>query len=67
MTGYPIPEVTFGYQEAGKPWQVIFRTRDGKDYCRETRPASESGESIKTWAQAQAFKHELAGARIERW
>lgn len=61
------PCVHFGYMEEDKPWQVIFKTHDHEDYCRETRPVAETLEDIKLWALNMCDKHNLASARIERW
>jgi hypothetical protein len=48
-------------------WQVIFKTREGLDYCRETVDGEKTLDAVKVWAEAQARVHGLGGAVIERW
>ena len=59
--------LTLGHVEAGRPWQVIFRTIEGLDYCRETRPAHLSIVHVMEWARRQLVAHNLGSARVERW
>jgi hypothetical protein len=59
----------YAYDNPSYNWQVIFRTHDGLDYCRETRPGSWSKDVIRTWAHAEIATHcdNVATAEIQRW
>lgn len=48
-------------------WQVIFKTWEFKDYCRETVDADTSLEDVVLWAIDQCHKHDLGGAEIQRF
>jgi hypothetical protein len=48
-------------------WQVIFKTIDDLDYCRESITGAWSRDKIREWVRNQCEKHGLAGAIIERW
>jgi hypothetical protein len=54
-------------QERGAQWQIVFRTHEGKDYCRETLPAVRTEADVREWAAAMCALHDLAGAIVERW
>lgn len=48
-------------------WQVIFKTKDDLDYCRETKPGSWSREKIKKWTEIAVNEYGLGGAVIQKW
>jgi hypothetical protein len=54
-------------QETGKQWQIVFKTIDGLDYCREQQPAFCTYEEVADWAENECLHHGLGGAVIERW
>ena len=59
--------ITTGYQQADRPWQVIFKTFDRCNYCRGTLPAERTEADVRRWALDQCGVHGLAYAVIERW
>lgn len=48
----------------GGNWQVIFEL-NGKDYCRETKPADMDIKHVISWADQQIELHGLSSAIIE--
>lgn len=49
-------------------WQVIFKTKAGLDYCRETKPSRWTRADIKRWAEMMCEQNKsLGGAVIQRW
>ena len=49
-------------------WQVIFKTAEGQDYCRETRASKFTQEEVLHWAETQIRYHEhVTGAEIQKF
>ena len=49
-------------------WQVIFKTTEGLDYCRETICAAHTLDEVSKWADARChYNNDLGGAHIEKW
>jgi len=59
--------ITIGYTEATRNWQIIFKTKEGTDYCRETRPSHLRETEVIEWTKRMLVAHDLGSARIERW
>ena len=65
--GITTANIKTGHQEAGRPWQIIFKTLDGRDYGRGTLPAERTEDEVHRWTMTQCAIHGLACAVIERW
>lgn len=48
-------------------WQVIFKTKENLDYCRETVCAKHTLDEVKKWAEIQCEAYDLGGAHLEKW
>lgn len=60
--------ITDGYGKLRQgSWQVIYKTKDGLDYCRETHNGVWSKKMIEEWVRHECIRHKLPGAVIERW
>ncbi len=67
-------EITFkteGRNYAGWPdarWQIVFKTKAGLDYCRESKSLKFWDRSmVEAFAKDQCAIHGLGGAVIEIW
>lgn len=57
----------FGLRDTSAKWQVVFKTAEGLDYCRETLPATMTYAQVYEWTAQQCHAHKLAGAQINRF
>ena len=59
--------ITIGRQEPGRPWQVILKTADRRDFCRGTLPPERTEDEVRKWATEQCVIYGVAYVVIERW
>ena len=58
----------FHLRDQNASWQVIIKTKEGKDYCRETLDGSKSLEEVRLWAETTVnLNPHFGGADIQRW
>ena len=54
------------YAGPGAKWQIVFKTKEGLDYCRETKGLTFWDRSmVEAFAKDQCAIHGLGGAVIE--
>jgi len=59
--------ITMGRQEAGRAWQVTFKTVDRRDFCRGTLPPERTEDEVRRWAMDQCAIYGVPYVVIERW